>query len=311
MFRFKKLVKSPKEYFYKQIKDIEYDDYGFITINLNKEDKCLCEPYKNIYYDLIKEILLFYKQNNSMYVFDKAVSMFFMLGLSNIDYVLVLNKEEMPVISMTKTRKMISNERIYIDSFVNDEELDTRFELITSYELLGCFTKITEDYINEFEEKDIFEIKIKDDKKIKCKDLLNKRVIFICEDLIEELSSNVLSIKDEEALFNYFNLNYENCYFKVMPEEIWDFFGNLELLKKYVFYHELGHAVFDLCDISDLELNEKQANYYASFSFKGLYDDIIEIFCNKIGKHYANPLLLKHSDNNDFKSNLRKLFGDE
>ena len=78
MFRFKKLVKSPKEYFYKQIKDIEYDDYGFITINLNKEDKCLCEPYKNIYYDLIKEILLFYKQNNSMYVFDKAVSMFFM-----------------------------------------------------------------------------------------------------------------------------------------------------------------------------------------------------------------------------------------
>ena len=306
------MVKSFKEYFYKQIKDIEYDDYGFITINLNKEDKCLCEPYKNIYYDLISTLFkeIKYKYNNSMPVFNKEL--FFILGLSNIDYVLVLNKEEMPIISMTKKRKMIPNERIFVDVINNKElELDTKFELITSYELLGCFTKITEDYINEFEDKDIFEIKIKDDKKIKCKDLLNKRVIFICEDLIEELSSNVLSIKDDEKLFDYFNLNYKNCYFKITPEEIRGFFGNLELLKKYVFYHELGHAVFDFCDIKDLELNEKQANYYASFSFKGLYDDVIEIFCNKIGKHYANPLLLKHSNNNDFNSNLRKLFGDE
>ena len=253
MFRFKKTVKSLKEYFYKQIKDIEYDDNGFISINLNKEDKCLCEPYKNIYYDLISTLIILYKQNNLMLIYDK--DLFFIFGLSNIDYVLVLNKEEMPVISMTKTRKMIPNERIYIDSFVNDEELDTRFELITSYELLGCFTKITEDYINEFEDKDIFEIKIKDDKKIKCKDLLNKRVIFICEDLIEELSSNVLSIKDDEKLFDYFNLNYKNCYFKITPEEIRGFFGNLELLKKFVFYHELGHAVFDFCDIKVLELN--------------------------------------------------------
>ena len=70
---------------------------------------------------------------------------------------------------------------------------------------------------------------------------------------------------------------------------------NKEELKHIIFskvlVHEIGHGVFDYLNDSE---NERRANYFASLSFDGTFDEIIKKFikANKQGELYENPKLI-------------------
>ena len=70
---------------------------------------------------------------------------------------------------------------------------------------------------------------------------------------------------------------------------------NKEELKHIIFskvlVHEIGHGVFDYLNDSE---NERRANYFASLSFDGIFDEIIKKFikANKQGELYENPKLI-------------------
>ena len=71
---------------------------------------------------------------------------------------------------------------------------------------------------------------------------------------------------------------------------------NKEELKHIIFskvlVHEIGHGVFDYLNDSE---NERRANYFASLSFDGTFDEIIKKFikANKQGELYENPKLIR------------------
>lgn len=281
--------------FYNINSELKEIDVKFKTLKKN-----ISNDYEDIYQKVQDQMELNLK-NDTKKTFNSLINL---IGLSNIDYVFTLTKEQMPVVSMCKNKEMIPNKPVKFDEINYNHNIT--FELITSYELLGCFSIMTKDFIDELKDNNVNELQLNNGKKLKTEKLLNRKIIFICEDLIDELSDNISKLQNDDKLRNYFNLDkYNNL------NEIKKFFKDKDLLKFFVFCHELGHAVFEPLNISNLYINERQANYYASLCFDGKYDDIIEIFNNKIGKHYKNPLLLKHKNKNNYYNEIKKLYGEE
>lgn len=288
---------------YNQLNKIEYnymnDSNIEIIIEVKGEEKSISSDYDKYYYNLLKR----FKDKITKNKKSSPQQLINLFGLSNIDYIFVLTKEQMPIVSMCRKKEMIPNEPIKFDK-INDEH-DTILELITSYELLGCYTIIKKMFIDELKDNGVNELELKNGEKKKIEELDGRKVIFICEELIEELSNNIKKVKTYDDLRNYFKLDNQ-----VLIDEIRNFFCDENLLKEMVLYHELGHAVFEPLNIDDLYINERQANYYASICFEGKYDDMIEIYNNKISKHYKNPLLLKHEKDQNYEKEVSKLYGE-
>lgn len=68
-----------------------------------------------------------------------------------------------------------------------------------------------------------------------------------------------------------------------------------------VLTHELGHAVFDY--IKDYR-NEKRANYFASLTFDGTFDDFIELFTKHQDEQYQNPVLITKDNSDTIKKDI-------
>lgn len=139
-------------------------------------------------------------------------------------------------------------------------QLDNDSEYITR--LLGM-------YINDEGKEEVLKIlepKIygsKLDKIKKCKNF-----ILICPEIIQEFC-----IK----------------YFKKFEEEcgIRDIFELYTIIFNKVIVHEIGHSVFDE--------NEGRANYFASLTFDGTFNKIIQTMTEIQGKSYKNPKLIDDS----------------
>lgn len=83
--------------------------------------------------------------------------------------------------------------------------------------------------------------------------------------------------------------------------EILDEFQLFNIIYNKVLTHEIGHAVFDY--INDYE-DEKRANFYASITFDGTFDNIIEKFTEHQDERYKNPILITKDDVEKIKKDI-------
>ena len=144
---------------------------------------------------------------------------------------------------------------------INDSEYITR--------LLGIYIsdKRKEELIQILESK-IYGSKL--DKIKECKNF-----ILICPEIIQEFCVQ---------------------YFKEFREcGIRDIFELYTIILNKVVVHEIGHAVFDYIDDTH---NESRANYFASLTFDGTVDKIIQKMTNIQGGTYKNPKLIDDSIEN-------------
>lgn len=141
---------------------------------------------------------------------------------------------------------------------INDSEYITR--------LLGMYIsdKSKEEVIQILESK-IYGSKL--DKIKECKNF-----ILICPEIIQEFCVE---------------------YFKECG--IRDIFELYTIIFNKVVVHEIGHAVFDYIDDTH---NESRANYFASLTFDGTVDKIIQKMTNIQGGTYKNPKLIDDSIEN-------------
>ena len=127
--------------------------------------------------------------------------------------------------------------------------------------LLGLYCSST-DRVFELLESEIDETMLEEMKKC-------NRLILICPELITEFCTKHFELFTECDINNVFEL-YTIIFNKVLV-------------------HEIGHAVFDYK--SDFE-NERRANYFASLTFDGTFDEFIKIHTDIQGGEYKNPYLL-------------------
>lgn len=133
------------------------------------------------------------------------------------------------------------------------------------YELLGMYCHSSEKLFSVLESK---VNKTKLNKMKKC-----CRFILICPQLIKEFCNEYY------FLFKEFNLQNKEHFYKIMYDK--------------VLLHEIGHGVFDyLSDLND----EKRANYFASLSFDGAFDNIIKAHTVLQSEAYKDPKLIKDTD---------------
>ena len=141
---------------------------------------------------------------------------------------------------------------------INDSEYITR--------LLGI-------YISDKRKEEVIQIlesKIYGSKLDKIKEC--KNFILICPEIIQEFCVQ---------------------YFKEFREcGIRDIFELYTIILNKVVVHEIGHAVFDYIDDTH---NESRANYYASLTFDGTFDNIIKKMTDIQGGAYKNPKLIDDS----------------
>ena len=144
---------------------------------------------------------------------------------------------------------------------INDSEYITR--------LLGMYIsdKSKEEVIQILESK-IYGSKL--DKIKECKNF-----ILICPEIIQEFC------------VEYFK-DFKEC-------GIRDIFELYTIIFNKVVVHEIGHAVFDYIDDTH---NESRANYFASLTFDGTVDKIIQKMTNIQGETYKNPKLIDDSIEN-------------
>lgn len=159
--------------------------------------------------------------------------------------------------------ELTKEEMIKLKEFkqINDSEYITR--------LLGMYIsdKSKEEVIQILESK-IYGSKL--DKIKECKNF-----ILICPEIIQEFCVE---------------------YFKEFKEcEIRDIFELYTIIFNKVVVHEIGHAVFDYIDDTH---NESRANYFASLTFDGTVDKIIQKMTNIQGGTYKNPKLIDDSIEN-------------
>ena len=141
---------------------------------------------------------------------------------------------------------------------INDSEYITR--------LLGRYIsdKSKEEVIRVLEPK-IYGSKL--DKIKECKNF-----ILICPEIIQEFC------------IEYFK-EFKGC-------GIRDIFELYTIIFNKVVVHEIGHAVFDYIDDTH---NESRANYFASLTFDGTVDKIIQKMTDIQGGTYKNPKLIDDS----------------
>lgn len=104
----------------------------------------------------------------------------------------------------------------------------------------------------------------------------NSCEVWLCDELIEE-NAKYFAKEYGENLFGNYNFPYE-----LMKN----------LLYEKVFIHEFGHLVFEWGDIKDRVVQEKQANYFASYITNGNMDGFIVDFTRRQPKEYHNPYLI-------------------
>lgn len=238
----------------------------------------------------------------------------------NLDYVIKLSTEQMPLHYLFESKNKRIPNFSHKDRF--SDMHDTEIDRVTSYELLGFFAEVNESLIKELKENGFIQYRFQPDNTeifvtISVDDLKDKRVIFICEELIHELCDNISSIETKDELARYFNL--DNDYLKEndkIMDDVKEWF-RFENMLKFVFYHEFGHCAFydinQAKKIDDPAIKERQANYFASLVFNGTYDKLIEIYNNYIGREYENPLLQSHQylwGNHKFREEESKLYGE-
>lgn len=118
------------------------------------------------------------------------------------------------------------------------------------------------------------------------------------------------------------------CYelIEIMYDELESYCSNdftvLDFVKK-VLFHEFGHATFDIdCFYIDRIygsenkrriLNEKRANFYASYIFHGRFDKEIMIITKFQPPEYHNPTLIsqRYSNAKNYPSKLKEIFRKE
>lgn len=130
----------------------------------------------------------------------------------------------------------------------------------------------------------------------------------------EETISILKEIIDDKILSQ---IKECNSYILICPELIREYcLEHFEEFKEYsildisqlfsiiynkVLLHEIGHAVFDY--LNDY-YNEKRANYFASISFDGTFDDIIEKFTEHQDERYKKPILITKEDSKIIKKDI-------
>jgi len=154
--------------------------------------------------------------------------------------------------------------------------------------------------------------------KISLDKMYGKKVILICDELIKELCDNVNLLKNYDDIKEYFKLNQEQYPFinESFSEEVKSYF-QFSIIKKMVFFHELGHCAFHKINeeknITDRSTCETQANFFASIALNGEFDLLLEIYNNILIDDYHNPLLKSHEykiGQKNIKKELDEMFGE-
>lgn len=91
------------------------------------------------------------------------------------------------------------------------------------------------------------------------------------------------------------------CFDKYKSYEITDKSQLFAIIYNKVLTHEIGHAVFGY--IEDYK-NEKRANYFASLTFDGTFDDFIELFTKHQDKQYQDPVLVTKDNQDTIKNDI-------
>ena len=234
------------------------------------------------------------------------------------DYIMHLTREEMPVLSIARNLGKKIPDNLGRDKIMPENyDMDTVIPLLTTYELLGAFAEFDIQIIEELKEngKTNYFDKV-ENKEISLDDMIGKKVIMICDELIMEVCHNINSLKDNDVL-GYFDFEGYNEKERIKIKNDAKSYFNLKTIKKMVFLHELGHCLFHEINknknITNTKIKERQANFYASLAFVGKYDFLIKIYNNILIEEYHNPLLISDSyfmTDLEFKKEIYKLFGD-
>ena len=105
---------------------------------------------------------------------------------------------------------------------------------------------------------------------------LHEKIEEILKREYEKITSDIIDLFKELNEFDY---------------EKWD---DEDILYKKVFYHELGHLIFEkanTCKCVSKQTKERQANYIASDATNSLIDSYIEDITKLQPVEYHNPLL--------------------
>ncbi len=178
-----------------------------------------------------------------------------LLEMAIINYVGTYNFDNIFVLNKDIMMILIKNKYQKNNNFINNS--------IIEY-ILGMYCHNDEKLLEELEKR----IEISELKKIKkC-----KRFILICPELINEFC---------EKYFDRFKIY-----------DISDITQLKVIILNKVLLHEIGHSVFDY--IYDSK-GEKRANYFASITFNGTFDNIIKEQTEiqaEVFKEYKNPYLI-------------------
>ncbi len=177
---------------------------------------------------------------------------------SEIDRVIILSKADMLKYKFIDFYKDIKD--ICLFEKFRKKDVKVVYPVYKTVELMGCYIDMRKnrlDYMEYF--NDIGE-KIEDNE---------NNIVCLCEDNIKLV---LKELKDEKKKVN--------CCF--------------EEFKEIVYMHELGHLVFSYTNSLDRDVQEKQANYFASLALEGKYDFEIKEITKIQPLEYHNPLLVSN-----------------
>lgn len=257
--------------------EIEYEDK---TLELNKEFKLMIKLIRNKYYrkllNIVDHILKFrlsidterpvFGENN----YGTGVYEILLKDYVNLNkYKEKLKMELINYIGLynfDNIFELTKEEMIELEDF----KYDPNNHKENIYEAYGMFCYKNDELIKSLEKI------LSDDRLSKIKE--TDRFIIICPELIREYCLEQFD--------------------KYKSYEIIDESQLFTIIYNKVLTHELGHAVFDY--IKDYE-NEKRANYFASLTFDGTFDNFIELFTEHQDKRYKNPILVTNADTDTIK----------
>lgn len=229
-----------------------------ITIYINSEK--LLKNFKIKDKTLIE---LLYVTNTEYYIASiyskKEQFRFFLTSIKGleIDRVIEVNRSQMLKYKFVDFYR--SKRKLYIFERFKKSDIRTTYPIYKTCELMGCYIDVRDNesgYMQYFE--DIGE-PLQDDE---------NNVICLCRE-------NIKQVYDEFKGKGLFVIDYDK-------------------FEALVFLHELGHLVFSYIKNNDRELQEKQANYFASLALKGLCDFEIKELSKIQPIEYHNPLLVSY-----------------
>ena len=242
---------------------IEYEEGK--KIDLNEETKLKIKLIRNKYYMKLLNIVDYIFRDKKDFAYDELDEILLRNFINVNKYKYKLKIELINYIGLynfDNIFELTKEEMEELRKFKFDPNSNNRENI---YEEYGMFCHKSEELIKRLEKK------IKDDRLPKIKEC--DRFILICPELIREYCLKYLE--------------------KYKDYEIIDESQLFTIIYNKVLTHELGHAIFDY--INDYE-NERRANYYASLTFDGAFDKIIEIFTEHQDERYKRPFLITKDD---------------